>query len=82
MAAHIPRGPNPNEQRRHEVLAALVYDVAFGRLIAFPKKPSGTRPIANGETPAKDGCEMPPLLTSWLGISREIFFVQFTLKTE
>ena len=63
MAAHIPRGPTPDEQRLQEVLAVFVSELAFGRLppevrdifcsarlIGIPKKPSGTRPIAIGET--------------------------------
>ena len=59
MAAQIPRGPSPDEQ----VLAVLVTELASGRLpadvrdifcsarlIGNPNKPSGTRPIAIGET--------------------------------
>ena len=63
MAAHLPLGPSGDEVRLLEVVSTLCSAIALGklpaelrdvfcaaRLIALPKKPSGVRPIAVGET--------------------------------
>ena len=63
MAAHLPTGPSAEEQHLLAVLARFCSALAFGRLplevrdvlcacnlFGLPKKPTGVRPIAVGET--------------------------------